>query len=108
MTRRLVGLAPIRAVFKDGTFVPAYGPPRPIYEEREDGAGRWGQTSSDDTLWIVRALEGRGRRGYAANLARQIADEAGRPTADVESVKRKLLKTRAAIRAARERLEKAP
>jgi hypothetical protein len=105
VTRRLVGLAPPRAVPLDGTFVPAYGPPRPIYEERENGVGRWGQTTGDDTLWIIRAIEGRGRNGYAAKVAEQLAEEKGRLVPDVKAVKRKLLNTRAAIKAVKRRLD---
>ncbi|WP_156399262.1 hypothetical protein [Methylobacterium sp. Leaf466] len=105
VTRRLVTLVHPRAVLLNGVYVSAYGPPRPIYEERENGRGRWGQTSSDDTLWIVRAIEGRGRTGYAAKLAEQLAEEKGRPVANVEAVKRKLITTRAAIKAVKERLD---
>lgn len=100
--RRLVREVWPRAVLHEGVHRTAFGPPKPIYEERENGKGRWGQTSSDDTLWIVRAIEGRGRIGYAAKVARELAEESGRPIVNVEAVngvKRKLISTRADIKA---------
>lgn len=95
--RRLAAKAPPKPV-KDvatGEHAEAFGPPRPIYEYREGYTGRWGQTVSDETLWIVRAIAGQNRPGYAAARA----EELGLTEA---AVKRKLTRTRAKIRAADE------
>lgn len=90
---------PVRGA--DGVAREALGPPRPIYEIRQIQRGRPPGSKRGDTLDIIEAIAGRNVAGHAQRLA----EESKR---SVETVKRKIARTRAEIRERAMRLNAKP
>ncbi|TXM94683.1 hypothetical protein [Methylobacterium sp. WL116] len=95
LTRRLVGQAPPRSRLVDGVYIAVFGPPKPIYEYIKKSKGRPVATTSEETLWIIRSIDGENRPGYAEELAVQMQAAKGNHAMKAEGVKRKLTSVRA-------------
>lgn len=66
----------------------------PVLEYRRNGRGRWDGPVHGETIWIVRAIEGENRPGYAERLALRLG-------LDLQDVKRRLTRVRRRIRLSR-------
>jgi hypothetical protein len=73
--------------------------PRPASSQftKEPATAKPSPVAGSDTLWIIRALRGEGKRGYARALRQELL-EAGAGDRELESVKRRLARVRHEVR----------